>query len=69
MSAKAPGYRAEDPGEPSASNAREEPKAQTIRLPPELWRQLKYRAIDEERPMSELIRNAIQAYLATDPAR
>ena len=39
-------------------------KAQTIRLPADLWRSLKLRAVDEERPMSEIVRDAIQGYLS-----
>lgn len=39
-------------------------KAQTVRLPSDLWRRLKIRAVDEERPMSEIIRDALQGYLS-----
>ncbi|WP_430912281.1 ribbon-helix-helix protein, CopG family [Methylobacterium sp. sgz302541] len=39
-------------------------KAQTVRLPSDLWRRLKIRAVDEERPMSEIIRDALEDYLS-----
>jgi hypothetical protein len=45
------------------ADGKDPPKAQTIRLPTSLWRALKHRAVDEERPMSEIIRDAVNQYL------
>lgn len=50
-------------GVAATSEDNDPPRAQTIRLPTSLWRALKHRAIDEERPMSEIIRDALNAYL------
>lgn len=56
--------RADSDNAVRATTSADPVKAQTVRLPASLWRQLKIRAVDEERPMSEIIRDALQAYLS-----
>jgi hypothetical protein len=52
----------------SRLNSGDPVKAQTVRLPASLWRKLKIRAVDEERPMSEIIRDALHGYLGPKQA-
>lgn len=47
---------------PPGEGARDE-RAMTLRLSKDLMRSLKLAAINEERPVSEIIRDAIRAYL------
>jgi hypothetical protein len=39
----------------------------TIRLPPDLHEKLRRRAFEERRPMAELVREAVESWLARDP--
>jgi hypothetical protein len=49
--------------EDTAIAPEEATKGNTVRLPISLWRDLKLQSIDEERPVSAIVRDAILAYL------
>ncbi|MBV8972598.1 MAG: ribbon-helix-helix protein, CopG family [Sphingomonadaceae bacterium] len=39
-----------------------------VYLPPDLVRAAKYRALDEQRSLSDLVERALRQYLATEPS-
>lgn len=51
------------PNNPSVSPSNTEVKALTLRLPMSVYRRLRKHAFDQERPISELVRDAIDSYL------
>jgi hypothetical protein len=48
---------------PRGEEGREADHAMTLRLPKSMVRDLKLRSIDEERPVSEIVRDAIKRYI------